>query len=198
MHDYVLFSKQRIAAPEFHILAGYAARIAALLETPQLQSRTSLLACLDDLLGAVYSLMYAKHHGYQDRPQPLGSADMSNVLVRARDMAHLRIRTEGKWTAGFYFNNALFRTSAVYHRVLKILTGNERTRMDVGQLRPIAEGRFKQGASKDWQNEHVREVHKEVNDLKHTSEGIFAGRDVAFDTEVKAVDEILSLVEVLK
>ncbi len=54
-------------------------------------------------------------------------------------MAVLKLRTEGKWTAGFYFNNALFRTSGVYHRVLKVLTGNEETEKNVGELRPIVE-----------------------------------------------------------
>jgi hypothetical protein len=37
----------------------------------------------------------------------------------------------------------------------------------------------------------VREVHKEVTGLKHTSDGISGGRAVQFGTAVKAVEEIL-------
>lgn len=121
----------------------------------------SLQACLDDLLGAIYSLMYAKHYGYDDRMNPLSTKDINAVLIGSQDMSNLKMRTEGKWTAGFYFNNGLFRTSAVYHRVLKIVTGNELTEKNVGTLRPIAEKLYKQKRGQPWTNTHVRSLHKE-------------------------------------
>ncbi|HMD09202.1 MAG TPA: hypothetical protein VKH63_16845 [Candidatus Acidoferrum sp.] len=34
-----------------------------------------------------------------------------------------KVRLDGKWIARGYFNNALFRTAAIYHRVLKIVVG---------------------------------------------------------------------------
>jgi hypothetical protein len=34
-----------------------------------------------------------------------------------------KVRLGGKWIARGYFNNALFRTAAIYHRVLKIVVG---------------------------------------------------------------------------
>ena len=152
-------------------------------------------ACLDDLLGAVYSLMYAKHYKFSSRPQALSEKDIGNVLVRARKMAVARMRIEGKWTAGFYFNNGLFRTSAVYHRALKILTGSEDK---LEKLLSAAEKLYEHARKIPWASESVKSVHDEVNNLKHTSGGISDGRDVQFDTAVKAVDEILELIEALK
>ncbi len=155
-------------------------------------------ACLDDLLGAVYSLMYAKHYEFDDRPQPLAQANVDSVVVRAKDMAALKLRTEGKWTAGFYFNNALFRTSGVYHRALKILTGNELEKKNVGELRPIVENLYEQRKGSPWEHGHVKQVHDEVIDLKHTSDGIIEGRNVPFATAADAVEELLNLIEALK
>jgi hypothetical protein len=156
-----------------------------------------LQACLDDLLGAVYSLMYAKHYKFVSRPQALGQKDVGNVLIRANKMAASKLRTEGKWTAGFYFNNALFRTAAVYHRALKILTGNEQSKKWVWELEPDAMKRYKGARNTPWVNKNVSEVHDEVNDLKHTSSGIINGRDVAFETAIAAVSETLELIEAL-
>src|SRR6202140_1060600 len=167
---YLRFRKRTRTDPEFLKLSTLAGRIAQFLYSKP-QRKQSLQACLDDLLGAVYSLMYAKHYKFSSRPQALGQNDIRNVLVRAREMAVSKLRTEGKWTAGFYFNNALFRTSAVYHRALKIVTGNEEKDKNVGELRPVAEELYKRARGVPWVNTSVREVHKEVTGLKHTSDG---------------------------
>ncbi len=113
-------------------------------------------------------------------------------------MAASRLRTEGKWTAGFYFDNALFRAAAVYHRALKILTGNEQSKKWVWELEPDAINRYKGARNAPWANKIVSKVHDEVNDLKHTSCGIINGRDVEFETAIAAVSEILELIEALK
>jgi len=97
---YLKISKRNRADPEFLKLTALAGRIAQLLgSTPPVKQ--SLQACLDDLLGAVYSLMYAKRHKFVSRPQALAQKDIGNVLIRARRMAASKLRTEGKWTAGF-------------------------------------------------------------------------------------------------
>jgi hypothetical protein len=194
---YLVFSPKTLNDPAFQQLPRLADRIGRLLDS-QPQPKRSLQASLDDLLGAVYSLMYSNHYQYDDRPQPLAQADISSVVVRAMDMAVLKVRTEGKWTAGFYFNNALFRISSVYHRVLKILTGNELTEKKVGELRPIVVKSYEQSKGSPWENRHVRRLHKEVNELKHASDGIIEGRDVPFTTAIEAVNEMLNLIEELK
>lgn len=181
----------------FQELRPQAARIADLMSLPSLQARQSLMGCLDDLLGAVYALMYADHRGYSDRPQALDAQDIQNVLIRARDMSNGRVRTDGKWTAGFYFNNALFRLAAVYHRALKIVTGNENTVLHVPQLLPQAQAKFQAARNLAWTNTKIHDIHLEVNNLKHTPEGIYAGRDVTFADSLGAVGELLTLIEVL-
>lgn len=182
-------------ATEYRQLAQLSGRIAALLESPKVRSRSPLLACLDDLLGAVYSLFYAKHHNYADRIKPLGPDDIKAVSVRAKDMAHYRVRTEGKWTAGFYFNNALFRIAAVYHRALKTVVGDNAKTFKV--LVREAHERFKRAQNSDWASGALEKVNCEVNGLKHTTEGILPGRDVTFGDAVRAAGELLTLIEAL-
>lgn len=195
---YLKVRKRARNDPEFVKLTALAGRIAQLLGS-KLPVKHSLQACLDDLLGAVYSLMYAKHYRFVGRPQALGQKDIGNVLIRARKMAASKLRTEGKWTAGFYFNNALFRTAAVYHRALKILTGNEQVKnVYVDTLEPDAMKLYRGARNAPWANKSVREVHGEVTDLKHTSSGIMDGRNVGFGTAIEAVSEILELIEALK
>src|SRR5437879_1414139 len=120
MPEYLALSQVEIAACQQ--LAMQSKRIGLLL-TKHKNSKTGLLACLDDLLGAVYNLFYATHFQYSDRLKPLTEPDIGNVAVRANDMSQCKLRTDGKWAAGVFFNNALFRLAGVYHRVLKIVSG---------------------------------------------------------------------------
>jgi hypothetical protein len=113
-------------------------------------------------------------------------------------MATLKLRTEGKWTAGFYFTNALFRTSGVYHRVLKILSGKEGQRNILGDVRSTVQNLYQQRRGSLWEHGHVNQVHKEVVELKHISDGIREGRTVPFATATEAVEELLNLIETLK
>jgi len=194
---YLKFSKRIRTDQEFVKLTALARRIAQLLGSDP-PVKPSLQACLDDLLGAVYSLMYAKHHRFGSRPQALEQKDIGNVVVRARKMSLSKLRTEGKWTAGFYFNNSLFRTAAVYHRSLKIVTGNEDSKKYLDELEPDAKKRYEDVRHAPWANKNVRKVHCEVNGLKHGSSGISGGRGVEFETAVEAIDEILNLIETLR
>jgi len=192
---YLKVRKRTRNDPEFVKLTALAGRIAQLLYSKP-QPEQSLRACLDDSLGAVYSLMYAKHYKFVSRPQALDQKDIGNVLIRARKMATSKLRTEGKWTAGFYFNNALFRTAAVYHRSLKITTGDETSSIKI--LIKTAEERYRQARGVDWMSKSAMKVNCEVNSLKHTSSGIIDGRKVEFEHALAAIDEILDLIEALK
>jgi len=178
-------------------LFEFARRIKVLLDSQKVQSSASMQSSLDDMLGAVYTLIYARHHDYDDRRHALGPQDIQAVGVRAADMSTGGVRTEGKWTAGFYFNNALFRISAVYHRALKIVTGKEHEKNEIyiGTLRPIAESLFQNWENRGWTNTNLAKLHKEVNELKHMPDGIYQGRDVQFTEAVGALDELLTLIE---
>lgn len=178
-------------------LFEFARRIRVVLDSPKVQSSASMQSSLDDTLGAVYTLIYARHHDYDDRQHALGPQDLQAVRIRAADMSTGNVRTEGKWTAGFYFNNALFRISAVYHRALKIVTGKEHEKKDIyiGTLRPIAESLFHNWENRGWTNTNLAKLHKEVNELKHAPDGIYQGRDIQFTEAVSALDELLTLIE---
>ena len=104
------------------------------------------------------------------------------------------MRTDGKWMAGFHFNSALFRTSAAYHRILQIVTGNAG---DVGALRLSAEQLYRQLKGSDWRNDNIRAVHGQVTDLKHRPRGTFSGRrrNAGYQNAVAAVSELLDLIE---
>lgn len=174
-------------------LSDCSGRIATLLEKAGIHSQYAFLACLDDLLGAVYSLFHAVYHGYACRPEILTQPDISSVLLRAKDMNRCEVRTDGKWTAGYYFNGALFRLASVYHRALQIVVGTQGERFEV--LLRKTRVWFKSCQGSDWASPALRKVSDEVNGLKHSPQGIFTGRNVAFEDAVQATEELLALLE---
>ena len=89
-------------------LAGCARRISQLLKSPAVTANAEAQSSLDDFLGAVYALIRAKHEGFRDRPGR--TIAIRPVAQRAARIAVGNLKTEGLWIAGFYFNNALFRT----------------------------------------------------------------------------------------
>ena len=147
--------------------------------------------------GAAYNLFYATHYGYTNRQNPLTEHDIGNVVVRANDMGQCKVRIDGKWTAGVFFNNALFRLAGIYHRTLKVAAGRPTTREYPITLLPDVEMAFKAKANTDWKHSNIAAIYKEVTELKHAAGGIFEGRSVQFAQAIEAVDEILKLVEEL-
>jgi hypothetical protein len=108
-------------------------------------------------------LIQAKKHDFADRT---GAIEIAAVEKRALKIAAGKVRTDGKWIAGFYFNNALFRTAAVQHRILKIITKNNDVR--IPELRKAAKVLFPQ-----WTSDKLDMVHSQVNDLKHPKRASF-------------------------
>ncbi len=170
--------------PVYAVLVGYAGGISKLLSAAGGRNDPNLAGSLDDFLGAVYSLIQAKQHGFQDRTSPI---ELAAVEKRAKRIAKGALRTDGKWVAGFYFNNGLFRTAAVYHRVLKIIIGTEE---HVPALRKKAKSRFS-----GWQHGKLDLVHSQVNDLKHTPRGVHDQRTVTYADAVTAAGQLLDLIQ---
>jgi hypothetical protein len=168
-------------------------RVGELLICAMCRDDQPVQACLDDLLGAVYSLFYAVHFGFDSRPMPLEPDNMQSVLDRANDMANCEVRTAGKWAAGFYLNNALFRIDAVYHRAIETVTGKSDEKFP--KLLACAEERFKKWRGSDWQSSKLREINCEVIRLKHRKSGLIAGRKVDLEGALEAVCELLVLLE---
>jgi len=117
----------------------YAERISTLLKSPVVAKNSDLEACLDDLLGALYALVFAEQAGFVHRvDRPI---EISAVITRAEQVSKGEVRVDGKWIAGFHFNSALYRISATYHRTLKLVIGKDG---DIGTLRPNAEELYSQ------------------------------------------------------
>jgi hypothetical protein len=179
----------------FKGIFSYAHRMANLLNSQKAKASPGLIASLDDCLGAVYALIYAKQKGFRDRPNQ--GIEVSAVITRAEQVAKGEVRTDGMWMAGFHFNSALFRMSSTYDRFLKIVTGKGG---NVGTLRILAEELYKRWTGESWKNENIRAIHGQVTDLKHNPEGIYASRrsDAGFQNAFLAIGELLDLVEAWK
>jgi hypothetical protein len=174
-----------LADPTEAALADYAGRIGKLLSAPATRANPDLAGSLDDFLGAVYALVLAKHHQFQDRPDR--PVLITPIAQRAARIAAGIVRTDGLWVAGFYFNNALFRTAAVYHRLLKIVTG----KIAYAPVLLIEAKRL----YPHWLSDHLQLVHSQVNDLKHTPGGVHDQRTATYDDARAAVGELLDLIE---
>lgn len=173
-----------LADPTHHALSKYAGRIGTLLNASDVRANPDLAGSLDDFLGAVYALIQAKLHDFADRTGPI---QIKAVQKRAQKIAAGKVRTDGKWIAGFHFNNALFRTAAVQHRILKIIIGKDNS---VPKLRNEAKMVFPQ-----WTSDKLDVVHDQVNVLKHERRGVHDARTVAYSDAVAAVGELLNLIE---
>ncbi len=103
--------------------------------------------------------------------------------------------------AGFHFNSALFRSLAVYHRVLKIAVGKPRSKEQIGNetdsksLLYKSKDVYQSWTGKQWINIHINTVRTEVNDLKHDSAGIYWGRRVKESDAIAGLRELLELFE---
>jgi hypothetical protein len=182
---------------EFRSLTHLAGRIATLLDNPVVSSNTDLFSTLDDFLGAVYALIFARRGGFKERrghtPEP------EPPRIRARQLEKGEVRVDGAWMAGFHFNSALYRIAAVYHRVLKLAASSQclqrRKRPMVGDLLLDVERCFANWTGRAWVHPNLSAVHNEVNLLKHEREGIYTTRGVGFNEGVSAADELLQLIE---
>jgi hypothetical protein len=177
----------------YQSLAGFGGKLAALLNKSRIQSDPNAVGVLDDLLGAVYSLILARHHHFDDRTdKPI---EIPVVQTRASQIQRGDVRIDGKWIAGWHFNSALFRISAVYHRLLKISAGQPATRDPVGKLLPQVEALYQKWTNTQWSSDRVHAIHKEVNELKHTTQGVHSARTATFDDALTSLGELVDLVE---
>ena len=101
-------------------LAEFSARIVKLLEKPDVQNNEQLVSVLDDLLGAVYALIAARQENFHGK---MGKSELSPIVNRAKLIAAGKPKNSGNWLAGFHFNSAMFRISAVFDRLPKALGG---------------------------------------------------------------------------
>ena len=173
-------------------LSGYSGRVESLLSQKKVRTSADMIAALDDFLGALFALLFARQSSFQDRmKQPI---EVDAVVRRSRQLSKGEIKSTGPWIAGFHFNSAIYRLAAAYHRVLKVVTGNPDTGERVDILRCVAERRFRSWTGAAWSHTDLDEVLGQVNKLKH-SRGVFYRRTVKYDQAMNSANELLELTE---
>jgi hypothetical protein len=169
--------------PRLKGLSALAARIAAVVERSKAKEDDSVVAVLDDLLGAVYALVSAVENDFKGKT---GKSDFDAVLTRAQQLAKGQVRKDGNWMAGFHFNNALFRISAVFDRLPKAVRGHD-----------AATKAYLKRKGHTWQNKEAQDIRNEVNDIKHKASGVFRRRRRVLEDATRAVEQLLDLAETL-
>jgi len=164
-----------------------------LLKSRKVTANDDVIDTLDYFVGVIYSLALAKERNFQNRTKT--KTDAGVVLKRAEEFGGGRLSERGGWSAGFLFNGALVRISAVYHRALKIVLGKPNTDEHVWKLRPKAETLYTQWTKRTWNNSNIRTVHGEVNTLKHDSGGTRQKRTATYEDALLSVTELLDLIE---
>lgn len=170
--------------PDFSILSGSARRVADLLNRVAANPGSPIVAPLDDLLGALYCLVFALDNGFKGKA---GASELKPVIDRANQIAKGEIKDDGNWMAGFHFNSAMFRISAILDRLPKALAGSHEG--------AVAAYSAKRGQT--WSNKKAHAIRTEVNTVKHDDVGLWAGRNADMATALSAIDELLDLAETL-
>jgi hypothetical protein len=186
-----------LADPPYGRLAELAVRFSRLLAHGTTKTDRAVTGTLDEFLGALYGLSLAQTQGFVERPVGI-DIEIKVLQDRSDKLARGDVRIDGKWMAGFHFNCGLLRLSAVYDRSLKTVTGNVGKKIDIPHLlaeldKPALFPTWAGGSV--WSRTNIVRVHKEVNDFKHTAQGLNAGRDVPYAVAVDAAEELLVLLE---
>ena len=177
----------------YKTLADFGARLRTLLDEAKIRSQPDAVGVIDDLLGAVYSLILARHHLFDDRINTPIEIDV--VQKRAAQIENGDVRIDGKWIAGWHFNSALFRIAAVFHRLSKLALGTPSTKDYVPTLLPKVKSLYRQWTNAEWSSKRVGAIHDEVNTLKHTPQGVHSTRYATFEDALTGVGELVDLIE---
>jgi hypothetical protein len=173
-------------------LLVFGGRINALLINPNIEKNKNAVTLLDDLLEAVYSLIFSEHNQFEDRTDKQIEEDKVNK--RASQIEKGVIRIDGKWIAGWHFNSALHRISSVYHRILKIIV-DDKDNKSVSDLFHLVDKKHNEWTGKDWLSKNTRRIYAQVNKFKHNSEGIFLKRTATRQDAKYSINELLNLIE---
>jgi hypothetical protein len=168
--------------PRLQQLTKFAERIQTIAERFRSEPKDPTLAAIDDLLGAVYALVSAVENEFKGKTR---FSDFDAVVTRAAQLAEGQVRHEGNWMAGFHFNSAMFRISAIYHRLPQSLGGHNK-----------AKKIYRDKTGRDWAHDKAAAISAEVNQLKH-HRGTFGGRRQELKDATAAVEQLIDLAEVL-
>lgn len=162
-----------------------------MLEKREVQNNKPLISVIDDLLGAVYALIAARQENFKGK---IGESEFPPILNRAKLIASGNPKNSGNWMAGFHFNSAMFRISAVFDRLPKSLAG---CKHGEACCEHGVAAKYRKAKGKVWQNQYLHGIRKEVNAIKHDAIGVYKGRRADLNAALAAVEEVIELAEAL-
>jgi len=148
------------------------------------------------LLGVLYALARAMVLRFEDRTGAALPHDYPNELSDiSMSIGRGALPQDGQWLAGFYFNSALQRLSAIYHRTLRVLNNAEGSRRSAPQLArdAIAKKLLPQDKLVAF-----LVVQDEINRLKHVSDSVLVNRPVDIALAVMAAKEAVFLLNLTR
>jgi hypothetical protein len=170
-------------------LAEIARRLSRLLS--EVPDDEAVVDTLDYLAGALYSLFQLEPLPFWERRGPRLPDYRSKLRRYVADMAHGE-QPGDYWLSGYFLNSALQRIAGCYDRIPKLFLGIEK-----GDRRPPHElmtAIF--GDERNYRN--WKALYSEMNPLKHWAVGLSQKRAVGKSEAIRALEEILSLVQAKK
>jgi len=137
------------------------------------------------IVGAFYSFYLAMNNGYSDDLyKGISKRYLNNIIINYDDLS------DKAWIAGFYLNSCLYRLSAAFHRVMKVINKDLASKDNVHEL-------YEKALSQrltDVDVTNLKKVHNMVNNLKHEVFGL-SGTRPAINTVYESFKELLKLCE---
>lgn len=174
----------------FKELARCASRIVPLLKSAHGRGDKEMIGVFDDMLGAIYALVDAHKLGFHGKSS---ESEYGAIEKRSTQVGKGEVKRAGSWMAGFHFNSAIFRISAVFARLVIRIAGKPKEQ----DARDDANAAFLKKKHTPWANKEANAIRKEVNNLKHEVGGVFKGRAEDMTTALTALDQLLTLAEEL-
>jgi hypothetical protein len=172
-------------------LAEIAGRLSQLLgEVPDDEA---VIDTLDYLAGALYSLFQLEPLPFWKRSGPRLPNYKSKLTGYVADMAEGK-QPGGYWLSGYFLNSSLQRIAGSYNRIPKMFLGIKKRDKRDRSAHDLMMAVF--GDEKNYPN--WKAVYCEMNPLKHWAVGLSAKRGVGKEEAIKALEEMLVLVEAKK
>lgn len=143
---------------------------------------------LDYIAGAVYSLSRCDAYPFWDRRGPRLSCYRDKLITYIAGMAG-GMEPGEYWLSGYYLNSALQRIAGAYDRVPKLILGIP------GKDRRSADSSMETVFGDKSKYQNWKDVHSEMNPLKHWAIGLSEKRRVGKTEATAALEEILALLE---
>lgn len=189
------------SVPDMKRLAKYSHDLSEIVKDLRLPKDSQAAGTFDDLLGAVYALILARHHEFVDRPPSAEKViEFDKVQVRALEIKDGKVRLDGKWMAGWHFNSALYRIASTFHRLSRVVTNTPDSEdIKVFQLKKAVQKLYGENSGgKRWRFSNVSAVHDQVNHLKHEAKGNVDERSVTYKEALDALGDLIELAKAWK